>query len=155
MHLIGSNYLRLLPVTAVVACSAAFGGAAIANPAVACAAPNDGYNPAGYEVCASAADDGLTDGKLTQQQYDNLLKWCCEEHGGQWKPNVHPRCDAPAIQQVPDAAVDQPTDAATVPPPTPRLPVAPQPSGNATVTPQPAAPPTTSTVPPPPPPPLR
>jgi hypothetical protein len=133
--------LRHLVPAALLAATAALGGAVV-DPALACSAPTNEFNEAGYQVCADAADEAFGTGKLTSKQYTDLLAWCCESHGGSDKTGP---CIAAVVQPNP-GAVEQPTDRATVPPPPPpRLPVAPQPTARATVSPQPAAPPTTST----------
>jgi len=142
-----------LAATALLAATFAVGGSAVVNPAIACAAPHtEEYDDAGYQVCARAIDDAWAEGTITVEQHEEELEKCCLDRGGLWTPAQFARCTAPEIRTVPGAAVEQPTDAATLPPPPPpRLPVVPQPSDNATVTPQPAAPPTTSTLAPPPP----
>jgi hypothetical protein len=140
---------RLLVPAGLLASTFVLGGGAFGDPAVACAEPNSNeFNEAGYQVCSESADEALTAGKITTQQWNDLLAWCCQEHGGRHLGPGH--CIAADIRSVP-GAVDHPTDAATQPPPPPRLPVVPPPTAIATVPPQPAAPPTTSTLAPPPP----
>lgn len=144
--------LRLLLPAALIAGSAVVGGSAF-QPVIACAAPNDDAVRDLFEACARGADDAYLDGKLTDAQYDDLLEDCCLDSGGVWTPTIFPRCSArQEVEPVPRDTVPPPSEAATETPPTPRLPVVPQPSDNATVTPQPAAPPTTSSTFPPPPP---
>jgi hypothetical protein len=63
--------LRRLMPAALVAATAALGGSALANPAVACSAPNTGagYDDARYEECRKG---GLAP------------RFCCSQAGGTW-----------------------------------------------------------------------
>jgi hypothetical protein len=62
--------LRRLMPAALIAATAALGGSALADPAVACAAPNTGgYDDARYEECRKS---GLT------------ARFCCSQAGGTW-----------------------------------------------------------------------
>lgn len=152
MNTIASSVrLRLLLPAALIAGSAVLSGSAF-EPVIACAAPNDTAVLDKFEACARGADNAAMDGKITDAQWDDMLEDCCLDAGGVWTPTVFPRCGDPqAVESGPDrGGVTPPTDAATLPPPTPRLPTVPQPSENATVAPPPAAPPTTSTFAPPP-----
>jgi hypothetical protein len=66
-----SARLRRLMPAALIAASAALGGSALADPAVACAAPNTGggYDDARYEECRKS---GLA------------ARFCCSQAGGTW-----------------------------------------------------------------------
>jgi|tagenome__1003787_1003787.scaffolds.fasta_scaffold20464793_1 hypothetical protein len=63
--------LRRLMPAALMAATAALGGSALANPAVACSAPNTGggYDDARYEECRKS---GLA------------ARFCCSQAGGTW-----------------------------------------------------------------------
>jgi hypothetical protein len=64
------RFRRLMPA-ALIAATAALGGSALADPAVACAAPNTGggYDDARYEECRKS---GLA------------ARFCCSQAGGTW-----------------------------------------------------------------------
>ena len=122
--------LRLLLPAALLAATAIFGGSTVADPAAAVAAPVNDFNEDSFEACARGADEGYLDGKLTDSQWDDLLESCCLDSGGFWTPTVFPRCtaDPAAIEPLPKPGVAPPSEAATQPPPSPRLPVVPQPT---------------------------
>jgi hypothetical protein len=153
--------LRYLASAALLAATAALGGSGFVDPATACAVPGE-WDFGNYEACLG--DIRESDADRDQER----KKECCQITDGQWKKGSDGfwDCYAPPIGSgptgiltppppppgdvVPRPSVTSPTDAASETPPTPRLPLAPQPSGNATVAPPPAAPPTTSTMFPPP-----
>jgi hypothetical protein len=154
--------LRLIVPAVLLAATGALGGSAVVTPATACAAPS--WDIGSYELCLDDINESDPDKDLEAK------KTCCLATGGEWKRGSDGAmdCFAPPIEGAGPAGatpappppppevvsrptVTPPTDAATETPPTPRLPVPPQPSDNATVAPQPAAPPTTSSFPPPPP----
>jgi hypothetical protein len=66
-----SARLRRLMPAALMAATAALGGSALADPAVACASPNTGggYDDARYEECRKS---GLA------------ARFCCSQAGGTW-----------------------------------------------------------------------
>lgn len=153
--------LRLLVPAVLLTATGTIGGSAVVAPATACAAPS--WDIGSYELCLSDIRESDVARDLAAK------KDCCLATGGEWKRGSDGAvdCFAPPIEGagpagaatapppppgdvVPRPTVTPPSEAATETPPTPRLPVAPQPSGNATVAPPPATPPTTSTVAPPP-----
>jgi hypothetical protein len=121
------NLRRIVPA-ALLAATAALGGATIGNPETACAAPKK-WNEDAYHKCVDAVNEDNQKGKYTEQQYLELVQGCCVLSGGKWNNTVK-HCEAPAAQTtVTQPGVAPPPVGATQNPAPP-----PPPNGNPEVT---------------------
>ncbi|HEY6647703.1 MAG TPA: hypothetical protein VI217_11485 [Mycobacterium sp.] len=93
-----SARLRRLMPAALMAATAALGGSALADPAVACAAPNTGgYDDERYEECRTS---GLNE------------RFCCSQAGGTWtKVTVYDKNGSPVSYYYMCTASAQPSPA--------------------------------------------
>lgn len=98
-----ARWRRLMPV-ALLAAAGALGGSALANPAVACAAPNTGggYDDGRYEECRNS---GLNP------------RFCCSQAGGTWtKVTVYDKNGYPVSSYYMCTGSAQPQPAVSQPP---------------------------------------
>jgi hypothetical protein len=136
------HYLRRIVPAALLGAAATFGGSAVAEPVVACAAPQE-WDIGAYDACIKKAEDLFLRGEI--ENLSDAERECCEKTGGVWSPHgAAGKCVAPPATpagSLPDAAPGTAPGVLTQNPPPPppvRNPgVAPRPGVIETFTPAP------------------
>ena len=138
-----STYWRRLAYATLFAAAATISASAFGDPAIACAAPRE-WDIGAFDACTARVDDAVARNAISEDNWLDAYRECCQKTGGIVTPGNVGECAAPPAEQAEEAErqpappeLGGPTMTLWMPPPPPPPPVGPAapPSGEATLTP--------------------
>jgi hypothetical protein len=103
-----STYLHRLSFAIPLAAAATLSGSAFGAPAVACAEPRE-WGIGAFDACTARVDDAVTRGAISEENWLDAYRECCQKSGGIVTPGNVGECAAPPVVPPAEEAERQPT----------------------------------------------